>query len=684
MPSSIKRMRKGEKRVIAYASRVLSQSERNYPAHKLEFLALKWSVTERFHEYLYGGEFEVFTDNNPLTYILTTAKLDATGQRWVASLANYKFSLFYKPGKNNNDADALSRINWDYGVYEGNANQATVKAIFSAVQNPNRGCHEAFLNQAIKIPVTLPPEPKYEERMHNEQWRQEQRNDPVLGFIIRSIDDKTWGTYESKPDDCDELKRFAKRKAKLVMRKGLLYRKRINKKDHEPTMQFVVPKSFRTKAMEGCHDDIGHLGARKCIDLLRDRFFWPLMQEEFEMHIKSCKNCLQFKPKAVKAPLKPILASHPLELIHLDYLTIESPKDGGKDKNILVITDHFTRYAQAFITSSQTAQCTAQTLWDKFFCYYGFPEKILTDQGPCFESKLMQQLCEVTKIKKLRTTPYHPQGNGQCERFNQTLISMLGTLSHRAKSKWPEMVSTLTHAYNCTKTLATGFSPFYLMYGRQPILPVDLEFNVRTSNLCGESYKSFAKKLNHRLRWAFSKAKETAAYEAARSKRYYDRRLNNALLEPGDIVLVRQKAFKGKHKIQNRWENQTYRVVEKMSGSPVYKIINERNQSHRVLHRNMLFPILTREEGEVQRRQAEDEQPDTASDDDFESAKEEEFTGPITRSRARKLNAKSILTKLDKLVLPAMRTSYVGQIAKGFVNRWVECSDYLGSIFRFD
>jgi len=98
----------------------------------------------------------------------------------------------------------------------------------------------------------------------------------------------------------------------------------------------------------------------------------------------------------------------------------------------------------------------------------------------------------------------------------------------------------------------------------------------------------------------------------------------------------------------------------------------------------MLFPILTREEGEVQRWQAEDEQPDTASDDDFESAKEEEFTGPITRSRARKLNAKSILTKLDKLVLPAMRTSYVGQIAKGFVNRWVECSDYLGSIFRFD
>ena len=103
----------GTDHVIAYASHTLSKSEKNYDAHKLEFLALKWSVTERFHEYLYGGEFEVYTDNNPLTYILTTAKLDATGQRWVASLANYNFKIFYRSGKLNVEADALSRIPWE-------------------------------------------------------------------------------------------------------------------------------------------------------------------------------------------------------------------------------------------------------------------------------------------------------------------------------------------------------------------------------------------------------------------------------------------------------------------------------------------------------------------------------------------------------------------------------------------
>ena len=93
--------------VVAYASQTLLKSERNYDAHKLGFLALKWSITERFHEYLYGGHFEVYTDNNPLTYILTTAKLDATGQRWVASLANYNFDIFLRSSKLNVEADAL-------------------------------------------------------------------------------------------------------------------------------------------------------------------------------------------------------------------------------------------------------------------------------------------------------------------------------------------------------------------------------------------------------------------------------------------------------------------------------------------------------------------------------------------------------------------------------------------------
>ena len=103
----------GPARIIAYASRSLMKSERRYHSSKLEFLALKWAITDQFHDYLYGGMFEVHTDKNPLTYVLTTAKLDAMGQRWVTALANYNFKVIYHSGKQNMDADALSRILWD-------------------------------------------------------------------------------------------------------------------------------------------------------------------------------------------------------------------------------------------------------------------------------------------------------------------------------------------------------------------------------------------------------------------------------------------------------------------------------------------------------------------------------------------------------------------------------------------
>ena len=124
--------------VIAYASRSLNKAECRYDAHKLEFLALKVAITDRFHEYLYGGEFDVFTDNNPLTYILTTAKLDATGQRWMAALSIYNFQIYYRSGKTNANADALSRIPWEVSeeIHSQKMDKITVQATMTKAENP--------------------------------------------------------------------------------------------------------------------------------------------------------------------------------------------------------------------------------------------------------------------------------------------------------------------------------------------------------------------------------------------------------------------------------------------------------------------------------------------------------------------------------------------------------------------
>ena len=148
------------------------------------------------------------------------------------------------------------------------------------------------------------------------------------------------------------------------------------------------------------------------------------MMEDMNRHIRQCDRCLRFKAPPDRAPMKNVDATYPMELVHMDYLTIKA-NEGGKDVHILVITDHFTQYAQAIVMSSQTAKCTAQNLWDKFIVHYGLPEKILTDQGHNFESDLLKVLCEITQVKKIRTSGYHPQTNGQCEHFNATLINII-------------------------------------------------------------------------------------------------------------------------------------------------------------------------------------------------------------------------------------------------------------------
>ena len=120
----------GVEKVISYASQSLTKSEAKYPVHKLEFLCLKWAITDQLHKYLYGNKFDVYMDNNPLTYVLTTAKLDAMWHRWITALTNYNFHIHSQSGKSTVEADALSRIDWEKydETIQADSTQATVAA----------------------------------------------------------------------------------------------------------------------------------------------------------------------------------------------------------------------------------------------------------------------------------------------------------------------------------------------------------------------------------------------------------------------------------------------------------------------------------------------------------------------------------------------------------------------------
>ena len=401
------------------------------------------------------------------------------------------------------------------------------------------------------------------------------------------------------------------------MVRDILYRKTYtdNSSSKRILWQLVVPKAYRSRALAGCHDDVGHQGRMRTLSLLRERFFWPGMQTEAIQHVLKCARCLRRKTPSHVAPLQPIHVTQPLELVHMDYLFLEPSK--GNIENVLVITDHFTRYALAYPSKTQTAQATARILWDNFICHYGFPEKFISDQGRNFESDLIKELCKIAGVQKLHTTPYHPQGNGQCERFNSTLCNMLGTLSEEEKSDWKSYLGCMTHAYNCTKHASTTYSPYYLMFGRHPRLPIDVEFGLPKSNSGDNSSKSrYVQKLRRRLNYAFQKATKVANQQANKYKSSYDNSIRGPQLQEKDIVLVKIVAHKGRHKLQDKWEPEEYVVVEQpIAGTPVYRVQPVTGGNIRTLHRNLLLPLGVKLEPDYDSDDSILDEDDSSSDE---------------------------------------------------------------------
>ena len=671
----------GKQRVIAYASRSVSKAESNYPAHKLEFLALKWAVCEKFHEYLYGSKpFEVYTDNNPLTYVLTSAKLDACGQRWVAKLANYNFSIKYRCGVSNTEADALSRIKWPEALSE--------------MMNTDNGCMDTHvINAVLTGAVTkssliesvscsagiIPTELDKNDKLSNINWMKEQRLDPNLGVIIRLIESGQLFKRKLQGKDSTELKSFLRNKRSLKLIKDVLYRESFsdNSTTKKTMWQLVVPKIFRERALSGCHDDVGHQGILRTLSLLRERFYWPGMQEEATQYVMRCSRCLRRKTPPQVAPLQPILVTQPLELVHMDYLSLEPSK--GNIENVLVITDHFTRYALAYPSKTQTAQATARILWDNFICHYGFPEKFISDQGRNFESDLIKELCKIAGVKKIHTTPYHPQGNGQCERFNSTLCNMLGTLSDEEKSDWKSHLGCMTHAYNCTKHASTTYSPYYLMFGRHPRLPIDIEFGLHKPNCSDNSSKSrYIQKLRRRLNYAFQKASKYSDQQAKKYKQGYDKSVKGPQLHENDLVLVKIVAHKGRHKLQDRWEPEEYVVMEQpIAGTPVYKVKPVNGSNVRTLHRNLLLPLGVKlepdyESGDSILEEDSDEEegglvypignqsPKVQKEEGKKPQRHVQFESPVTDLQTVKEGTpETLLTEVNNSTLPPNQTDVV-------------------------
>ena len=215
----------------------------------------------------------------------------------------------------------------------------------------------------------------------------------------------------------------------------------------------------------------------------------------------------------------------------------------------------------------------------------------MSDQGTEFTGDLIAAMCKLLGIEKIRTTPYHPQGNGSAERVHQTLQRMIGKLDPEKRRKWPEHIGSMVIAYNATRSQVTGYSPYFLMFGWRPRLPVDLLFPTVNNREWTRTINEYVKALYEQLRECLKLAQESPTKEANRQKRLYDRKVRAVELRPGDRVLVRLDAFQGQHrKLKNRWGDDIHTVIErKADGIPVYEVKNERTGRKKVVHQARLL-----------------------------------------------------------------------------------------------
>ena len=384
---------------------------------------------------------------------------------------------------------------------------------------------------------------------------------------------------------------YAQRQSDFVLRDNLLFLNVTPANSTETMSVFVVPEQKCRAAIDGCHWSVGHQGQDQTLSPMKERFWWPGMSWALVLAVSNCGCCKQFEAKPQIPGMQPIICTEPMELVHVRMEVTVATQEKPVVKNVLVVVDHFTQYVQAFVTQNQTAQTTARVLYNEYFLVFGFPQRLMSDQGTGFTSKVIQVMCSLLGIEKIRTMPYHPQSNGSAKRVHQTLQQMIEKLDLECCRKLPAHLGSVLIAYNATQSLVTGFSPYYLMLGWRPWLPIDLLFPTRMEHNLTCTINEYVETLCRHLRKSVKLAQDSALKEALWQKRLYDHKVGAIELQPGDHVLVKLDTFQGQWwKLKNRWGSNLHTVVTWVAdGVPVYVVKNERTGKRKVLHCSQLL-----------------------------------------------------------------------------------------------
>lgn len=485
---------KGTEHPIAFASKVLSKAERNWTVTEREAYAIVWSVTY-FRSYLLGSKFTVISDHKPLLWLRSITNPTPKLARWIFNLEEYDFTIEYKEGSKNVNADVMSRI---------------------------------------PVPCTALEITSLESTISLEDITQAQKNDVFIVEIRQYIENNKW------PDATTSniAKAFKLIKDELFLDNDLLWRQQINEK-----CQVILPPSLHQKVLTLFHSshEGGHLGTDRTFKKIAECFYWPNLRKITANFIMRCIACEKFKKPKVntQAYLQPITTTRPWELLCIDFIG-PLPETVRGNKYILSIVDHFTKFALAFPTSRQDSKTVVDCL-THVFSEFGVASRILSDLGRCFTSVEFLDFCKLWNVQKSSTTAYHPMGNGACERWNGTVSQILKRYTYDHQERWDDSLPFVVYAYNSTSHRVNEYTPYMAVFGRPPVTPlyeqVHHELRDETTHVNIMQQKKDLLKI-----WTDISAKQEVARQ--REKERYDSHVAGKCYRVGDRVLLFNPAVK--------------------------------------------------------------------------------------------------------------------------------------------
>ena len=553
----------GLERVIAYGSRCLNRAERNYCVTRREMLAMVYFIQE-LRPYLLGRPFLLRTDHSALTWLQTFK--EPTGQiaRWIQKLQEYQFTTEYRPNPKHRNADALSRRpTRNHGDCPTCKNE-TAEETISTITWPYGWTAEDLRRAQLAFPATA----------HVVAWiHQERPRPPQL----------------TAPQAVPELPTLMREYGNCALIDDILHLRLPD----DPQWRVILPPSWREQALRQYHDNPigGHTGKESTYRKVSMRFWWPKLKQTVDKWVDSCGVCGELRGPipSTTAPLQPIEPGEPLQRVALDIIGPLPPTKQGH-RFILTMVDPFSKWAEAIPLRTHTARSVATALLQHWAARYGVPKEILTDQGKEFESTLFQHLCTLLGMQKLRSSPYHPMGNGAIERLNRTLKNLLLSHTDRERERWDETLPFCLWAYRANIHHSTGYSPARLLRGREMRFPIDV---LLESTACPHiEAEDYADWVQASVRIAAQTARDNLAAARAHQKKYYDRSATSVPhYQAGDLIWVQNTTVPpgSSPKLIRPWEG-PYLVSRVLSRTNVEITNPARPGRTTVVHVNRIKP----------------------------------------------------------------------------------------------